>query len=89
MMRQFDLPTSRTMTDIYPSHQHPAFLLLLPWKLASDRLDSLVLFFKPLFADRIDFLEWETFFFGAARRMEGKSSKRDSKAVVHRETISC
>lgn len=43
------------------------------------------MFFNPLLAARIDFREWETFFFGTARRIEGKSSRRESRTAVHRE----
>lgn len=35
--------------------------------------------FNPLLALRIAFREWETFFFGTARRNGGKSSRRDCK----------
>lgn len=43
------------------------------------------MFFKPLLADRIDFREWETFFLGTARRIEGKSSRKESRVDVQLE----
>ena len=46
-------------------------------------LDVLVLFFKPLLADRMDFREWETFFFGTANKMDGKNSSKESTSDLH------
>lgn len=52
-------------------------------------MHALCLSFRPLFAARMDFREWETFFFGTASKKGGNNSNNDPRNDCRISPVAC